>query len=134
MINTFVHLLGPIEKLAPQCYAARRLCVSLEHVRPSQGRSPGRHSIEVPIDTDVNWKGHRFLLTSRISQRSNALESTLRSSRAFYGTRDLSVAIKDDKVVVQPRGGGKGAASNVDLGTSTKWQMANVGTLDANSR
>ncbi|CAM9533486.1 unnamed protein product [Ectocarpus sp. 6 AP-2014] len=107
------------------------------HTSPEAGistvRSPGRPNIEVPLEADVNWKGHRFLLTSGISQRSNALESTLRSSRAFYGTSDLSVAIKGDGVVVQPRGGGKGALRNVEAGASTKWQMTNFESLYAAS-
>ncbi|CBJ27375.1 hypothetical protein Esi_0067_0071 [Ectocarpus siliculosus] len=107
------------------------------HTSPEAGistvGSPGRPNIEVPLETDVNWKGHRFLLTSGISQRSNALESTLRSSRAFYGTSDLSVAIKGDGVVVQPRGGGKGASRNVEAGASTKWQMTNFESLYAAS-
>ena len=63
--------------------------------------SQARPAVEVPLDTNVHWKGHRFVLTSGIVQRSNAMESTRRSARAFYGNGDLSVSMKNGEIQVQ---------------------------------
>eukprot|EP00903_Cladosiphon_okamuranus_P016206 g14954.t1 len=81
---------------------------------PSQQVRP---AIEIPLDTSVHWKGHRFVLTSGIVQRSNALESTRRTARAFYGTGDLLVSMKGDEILVQANEG----ESLLGRGPTMKW-------------
>ncbi|CAM9174985.1 unnamed protein product [Ectocarpus sp. 4 AP-2014] len=50
----------------------------------TSGTAAVKTTIEVPTDTSVHWKGHRFLLASSSGQRSNATDSKRRSVRSFF--------------------------------------------------
>lgn len=93
--------------------------LSLSAEFPNQSQQV-RPAIEVPLDTSVHWKGHRFVLTSSIVQRSYALESTRRSARAFYGTGHLSVSMKGGEILVQANEGD----GLLGRGPAMKWQTS----------
>ncbi|CAM9524628.1 unnamed protein product, partial [Pylaiella littoralis] len=82
----------------------------------------GRPAIEIPLDTSIHWKGHRFSLTSGIVKQSNALESTSREARALYGGGSLAVSMKDGEVLVKRSGEDGGIAK----GPTMKWPISHL--------
>ncbi len=99
---------------------------SLHH----QTQTQARPAIEIPLNTDIHWKGHRFLLTSGLVQRSNALESTRRSARAFYGDEDLAVSLKDGEIRVQRNEGGR----LLEDGPIMRWPTGHLDAMFAATR
>lgn len=96
-------------------------CLPLFSNLPTQ--SQARPAVEVPLDTSVHWKGHRFMLTSGIVQRSNALEPTRRNARAFYGDGDLSVSMKRGEIVVRRHDEGDGLLAE---GPAMRWPTSHL--------
>lgn len=83
-----------------------------------------RPAIEVPLDTSIHWKGHRFSLHSGIVKQSNALEDTRRNARALLGGGSLTVSIVDGEIQVQKNGKDGGSAR----GPTIKWPASHLQT------